>query len=343
MRAPAGFDALPDGTWNCGSNGGSWAGGECGCGSSGRCDCSSREGSCGCGPGKSCLPNKQPPRFYEDGVEYDPRSQWSREPYISFLDGGGDATPVAPTPLTATGVSCPCDDELARCKECLEEASSQPDPTKRNRAKSRCNFYTSQVGPCGEYARCVHDYEAKLTAQEVARHRERCPPFQWTFERTEKEYCCVAIRCRGKNLLFNWETLIAHCVVVKTSCSGSREVWEVSPSAAPEGKIQLTNTIVKSTGWDYMAGRRRQHGDPWTVASACWECNPNDNKDDSDPPECAMMNDDFVKEFPRYPGADAYWPIGDNCNAFAGWVEARIIGTSMVSGVFTAWCGEKYQ
>jgi len=55
------------------------------------------------------------------------------------------------------------------------------------------------------------------------------------------------------------------------------------------------------------------------------------------------MNDDFVKEFPRYPGADAYWPIGDNCNAFAGWVEARIIGTSMVSGVFTAWCGEKYQ
>lgn len=45
MRATAGIALLPDGTWNCGSTGGEWSPGGCGCGSGGSCGCGR---SCGC-------------------------------------------------------------------------------------------------------------------------------------------------------------------------------------------------------------------------------------------------------------------------------------------------------
>lgn len=52
MRAPAGIELHSDGAWDCGSTGGEWSPGGCGCGSGGECSCG---GSCGCkGEGGSC-------------------------------------------------------------------------------------------------------------------------------------------------------------------------------------------------------------------------------------------------------------------------------------------------
>lgn len=51
MRAPAGIELLPDGTWDCGSIGGEWSPGGCGCSAGGSCGCG---GTCGCGKGGKC-------------------------------------------------------------------------------------------------------------------------------------------------------------------------------------------------------------------------------------------------------------------------------------------------
>lgn len=60
MRAPAGIELLPDGTWDCGSTGGEWSPGGCGCGSGGSCGCKGEVGSCG---GKKSGGGGQAPRL----------------------------------------------------------------------------------------------------------------------------------------------------------------------------------------------------------------------------------------------------------------------------------------
>jgi hypothetical protein len=64
MRAPAGIALLSDGTWDCGSSGGEWSPGGCGCGSNGSCECGGPRGcggSCGkavqCGDGLGSIPH----------------------------------------------------------------------------------------------------------------------------------------------------------------------------------------------------------------------------------------------------------------------------------------------
>lgn len=47
MRAPASIELLSDGTWECGSTGGEWSPGGCGCGSGGSCGCGGSCGGCG--------------------------------------------------------------------------------------------------------------------------------------------------------------------------------------------------------------------------------------------------------------------------------------------------------
>lgn len=47
MRAPAGIELLTDGTWDCGSTGGEWSPGGCGCSSGGSCGCGGSCGGCG--------------------------------------------------------------------------------------------------------------------------------------------------------------------------------------------------------------------------------------------------------------------------------------------------------
>lgn len=60
MRAPAGIELLPDGTWDCGSTGGEWLPGGCGCGSGGSCGCKGEVGSCS---GKKSGGGRQAPRL----------------------------------------------------------------------------------------------------------------------------------------------------------------------------------------------------------------------------------------------------------------------------------------
>jgi len=225
-----------------------------------------------------------------------------------------------------TTTDCPCLDELERCKKCIADAMREDTPKKRNFAKSKCTR-----GPCGEYLRCITEYEMKLTPGELKAFRLKCPRFDWSLERTTPQYCCVQIRCRGMRAripylgitLGEWEEIVAHCVAVKISCDGSREVWEVTPTEPTPPAKRLRPAITKHTG-SYMSGPRRVHGDPFTVAEGCWECNPDDRLDVTDPPGCAKLNDEFVK---KYPGGGAYDATGDNCNSFAGWVEAQILGT----------------
>lgn len=66
MRAPAGIELLSDGTWDCGSTGGEWSPGGCGCGSNGSCGCGGSCGGCGgdggCG-GKSTGGAGEAPRL----------------------------------------------------------------------------------------------------------------------------------------------------------------------------------------------------------------------------------------------------------------------------------------
>lgn len=210
-----------------------------------------------------------------------------------------------------------------------------PTPLRRNMAKSGCGR-----GVCGEYERCVADYESRLDADEIASFRLRCPPYTYTKERLHADHCCVEIRCRdldfrlGSHSLVP-ESLVIHCVVVKTSFCGrppTREVWEVTPVEPVPPARRVAPAITKHIGWGYMAAPRKKSGDPYTVTGKCWPCS-SDPMDPSEPSDCAKLNDGLVEQ---YPGSGGYGAFGDNCNAFAGWVEKEVLGTRRLG------CGVPY-
>lgn len=77
MRAPAGIELLSDGTWDCGSSGGSWSGVECGCGSGGSCGCG---GACGC----SGAPKPPPKCGARSASKVAPRAETSAPRLIDY-------------------------------------------------------------------------------------------------------------------------------------------------------------------------------------------------------------------------------------------------------------------
>lgn len=93
MRAPAGIELLTDGTWNCGSTGGEWSPGGCGCGSGGSCGCGGSCGGCGGEGGCGGKPSTgEAPRL----ADYDGEI-WA-SPVRATIDrsSSGQATPCTP-------------------------------------------------------------------------------------------------------------------------------------------------------------------------------------------------------------------------------------------------------
>lgn len=89
MTALAGIDVLPDGTWDCGSTGGSWTPGGCGCG--GSCGCGGKCGGEG-GCGKGSCGGSAAPQIPDYNGEI-----WAKHPrqgYVTYSPPGTSAGSV---------------------------------------------------------------------------------------------------------------------------------------------------------------------------------------------------------------------------------------------------------